>query len=331
MDSVYICHTPYHLFISIIKIILSKQMKKNDLIICNSDSFNKETLSNVKKIFKKVFIYSHENLDANIPSISWIDRIKNGLLFYNSLMETKTGLFKEYFNTRNVFIFNDNSFFGFWFNISKIKYNLLEDGLNCFQTPFFKRFLPKHKYPLIDKLLGLYWNCYGFSKYTQQIEVNDSLHLLIKHKNIVECNRNKLYHKLDQKDIKLIADIFGYESVNKISTNSFFTKSTLLLTQPLSEDGLISHEKKIALYQYLVNKYAIGLLYIKPHPRDKENWTEIFPNAQILGIPKIPFELYLLNEKMHFNRAITAFSTSIDNIFCADDKIKKSYSFVVNF
>ncbi len=67
------------------------------------------------------------------------------------------------------------------------------------------------------------------------------------------------------------------------------------------------------------------------HPREKEDYSKIFPDAIILGNQKIPFEIYQLKEKFRFNKAITTFSTLMDAIFCADEKISMGAEWTLNF
>ena len=51
----------------------------------------------------------------------------------------------------------------------------------------------------------------------------------------------------------------------------------------------------------------------------------------ILSNNKIPFELYQLKEKFHFRRAISTFTTAMDSIFCADEKIQMGEEWTRNF
>ena len=136
-----------------------------------------------------------------------------------------------------------------------------------------------------------------------------------------------MFRTLNDSEIDTIAKIFNYQPLNIPSLH----EASLLLTQPLSEDQLISHEKRIKIFKYLVDKYSIGTLYIKVHPRDKDDYSIIFPNAIVLGMSEIPFEVYLLKERLHFRRAISAFTTLMDAVFCADEKIQLGMDWVLNF
>lgn len=322
MTNIYILDTPYHLFITIVKTMLSNRIGL-DTVIITRDYIPQETIQNAKKIFKEVIC--DVGRICSLKKIFWLKLQQKNIPFISKKIKTRFTTFG--FPKDSVFyIFYDNSYFGCWLNISKTYYNLIEDGLNHFKGEMIKTTKMKI-YDFLYKLIGIYWNYGGYSEYIKSIEVNENNDLRIKHDNIIVKNRAKMFEKLTIKDINTIANIFNYHPLNKEDSGN----KTLLLTQPLSEDSIISHIAKIKLYQYLVNNYSIGTLYIKVHPREKENYSKLFPNAIILGNQNVPFEIYLLKENFHFNRAITAFSTAIDAVFCADEKISMGSEWVINF
>lgn len=292
-----------------------------DTVVVTRDYIPQSTIQNAKSLFKEITC-KFRRIDALKKVILFkIQQIP----FLGKIVKNKS-IKPPFPINSNYFIFYDNSYFGCWLNISKIYYNLIEDGLNQFkaippQTTKMKI------YNTFYKLIGIHWNHGGKSKYVKSIEVNEKIDLKIKHNNIIVQNRADMFKQLTLEQINIIANIFNYKPIKKISADC----KTLLLTQPLSEDSITSHPTKIKIYQHLVKKYSIGTLYIKIHPREKEDYTKIFPNAIILGDQNIPFEVYQLKEHFHFNRAITAFSTAIDAIFSADEKISMGADWVINF
>lgn len=82
----------------------------------------------------------------------------------------------------------------------------------------------------------------------------------------------------------------------------------ILFTQPLSEDGYISESDKIVLYKKIM-EYAEKKekFVIKPHPREKTDYSRYFKNALVLKT-KAPFELLSLNG-LRFSEVYTIFST----------------------
>lgn len=322
MTNVYIVSTPYHLLITIVKTLLSHREGLDTVIIIH-DNINKDVIKRSESIFKEITTkYNRFNIFTNIIEEKICQKIP---LLSNSF--TERAKLKDLFSNSKIFIFDDNSFFSCWLNTSRINYNLIEDGLNFFKMSPFLRTKRMKLYDCLYTILGIYWQRWGKSEFTQSIEVNENKDLKIRHRNIVVANREIMFKSLSEESIDTIANIFGFSSLKTIQQGP----KTLLLTQPLSEDGILSHARKIKLYKNLIEHYSIGTLYIKPHPRETENYAEIFPNAIILGNSKIPFEVYQLKEKLHFDTAITAFSTAIDAIFCADNKVSKTKEWTLNF
>ncbi len=317
---VYIGDTPYHLLIALTKTILSHRIGK-DVFIVLDKSYSPHTIKEAKNVFKDVVCnFSRFGVLKNLLFL----KIRQKLPFLK--IGEASDLYKFHFDQKDIFIFNDNSYLGCWLNITKTPYTLIEDGLNCFKFKAHKSRKMK-MYDAIYKLLGISWGYLGESKYAKAIEVNENKNIRVEHDNIIVKNRAEMFKQLSSENIDLIARTFNYQPL-KIKAEE---EKTLLLTQPLTEDGDASHATKIDIYKFLIEKYAIGTLYIKMHPREKEDYSKVFPNAIVIGNPKIPFELYQLKENFHFKRVITTFSTAIDAVFCADEKISMTPEWVRNF
>lgn len=319
MNNVFLVYTPYHLLIAIIKTLLAKRVGVDELIVCDPTAIHSKLAQSAGIIFKKIIQVKHGKTFSYFNVLLWRNRISKHLRFSSHILKKIIGFDESYFKDKDVFIFNDYTAIGYLFNISGITYNLIEDGLNCFQYPLSSFTKSRCKFSHIwESVLGVSWLPFGPSRFTKSVEVNDKSNLHIKHPNIIVSNREQMFKKLNSSEINTIAKIFGYQPLNYPIENN----STLLLTQPLSEDHLIKHAKKIELYKQLVSKYSIGTLYIKKHPRERENYLDIFPNAIILENSNIPFEIFMLKEKIHFKRALSIYSTAMDAIFCADEKIQ---------
>ena len=324
MSNVYICTTPYHLLISAVKVSLHSTKKKDDVIICNKSAFTSETLAHLSTIFGNVYVASHKF------SLFVIFLLKNRFLKKYSIsdffLKKILGYNKDYFQKKNVYIYADYCSIGCLLNLEMISYNIIEDGLNRYKFNLYPD--KKHRFHhFIEILLGFSWKTGIESQFLNQIEVNELPNIPINGCKVIVSNREKMFSKLSPEEIDTIARLFNYIPF-KMGKNS---DKTILLTQPLSEDNIVDLQTKINIYRFLISKYAIGELYIKIHPREKCNYANYFPNAIILGAAKIPFEIYQLKENFHFKRAITAFSTAIDSISCADEKISMNERWVRNF
>lgn len=99
--------------------------------------------------------------------------------------------------------------------------------------------------------------------------------------------------------------IFAAYNLTRDQMEKFRSIETLLITQPLSEDGVLSEEEKILLYRNLMGDKNFA---IKPHPREKTNYNIYFPQHTILD-NLIPMELLNLCN-IRFKEVFTIFSTA---------------------
>lgn len=111
---------------------------------------------------------------------------------------------------------------------------------------------------------------------------------------------------------KEILDIFDI-NLEKLENLKNEKEKILLITQPLSEDNIISEEEKIDIYSNLLKERDIKKIYIKPHPREKIDYTKVFQNIEVVIIEKeFPIEIFMLLN-MEFKKVITLFSTAALN------------------
>lgn len=142
---------------------------------------------------------------------------------------------------------------------------------------------------------------------------------------------NEMWKRLSQKDKESILSIFSLD-LNKIQRFNLIDNKVLLLTQPLSEDNIITEEEKIKIYREIIKKQNNKNIYIKIHPREKTNYKEIFKEFNIRIIEKnFPIEL-LLFLNINFDKVITLFSTGALNFkgkaeveFIGTEKYPKLY------
>lgn len=98
---------------------------------------------------------------------------------------------------------------------------------------------------------------------------------------------------------------------------------SLILTQPLSEYGILTEVEKIEIYKNIYNKIKMGNkkinIVIKPHPRETTDYKSIFPDSNVL-LASCPSELLSLNSEKITN-VHTLYSTSIYNFKYANKYI----------
>lgn len=136
----------------------------------------------------------------------------------------------------------------------------------------------------------------------------------LNHDKLTKFDVQSLWNALSEERKTKIATIFNM-SAKDLNTAS--SRSVVLITQPLSEDNMMSESDKVALYSRIVNNYGAKNVVLKPHPREKTNWADVFGDMPI--IPRqIPVEL--LMKLVLLNRVATFFSTAAFGSV-SDDKI----------
>lgn len=118
---------------------------------------------------------------------------------------------------------------------------------------------------------------------------------------------DKKWKKLNNNRKDFISNLFiSKEEVNKL-LNLNIENSTLIITQPLNQDGILNEKEKIESYKELAQSSKYRNVFIKRHPRDDTdysmlNWIELQPNICPIEI----FQLLGLN----FNTIVTYNSTA---------------------
>lgn len=103
---------------------------------------------------------------------------------------------------------------------------------------------------------------------------------------------------------------------------------SIIITQSLNEDGIVTDEiTKLKYYYDFVDQAKTDLIYIKPHPRELTNYSELFEtDNRVFVLPKLfPAELLTLLPDLKFEKAFTAYSTAIDAFNNVDQKIVLGY------
>lgn len=118
-------------------------------------------------------------------------------------------------------------------------------------------------------------------------------------------NLKELWNKKSEEEKKIILNVFDFnpEILKKVNENT-----VMLFTQPLSEDNVISEKEKIELYSKILKKYENQSVIIKPHPREKTDYSIYFSNCYVMK-EKYPVEILEL-VGINIKKVITIFSTA---------------------
>lgn len=104
---------------------------------------------------------------------------------------------------------------------------------------------------------------------------------------------------------KRILEIFD---VSNDDIEIFQNADTLIITQPLCPDS-VSIDIHADIYKKLISKYNEQKVVIKTHPRDKFNYSSLYPNVKVFSKP-LPLQL-LLMIGMKIKTAATIYSTAV--------------------
>lgn len=325
MNQTFVVSSLYHVYVSI---LLAHKYKKNgydSLLILYVD--NIPDIKNLKDSLNRLNIFS-DILFIETSSI-FLDYRRN-IGFVNYFFNRSNALVK-FFELKNksikkqeVFIRNSqiNMFLivrskaYFLIKFKDCFFRMYEDGEGTYnQTiPFFRYLRRKYliKFPILK----------GYDDQIKEIFVQEPHRLkdnFLKNKSKL-LNLSSLENELTEIEKNNIVEEFidfKILSPNKIKI--------IIITQPLSEDKLISENMKIKLYTKVVNDSKLkGFeVYFKQHPREVTNYT--FGN-DVINIPKLlPLEILNLSNNVKFEYGFTFFSSSLNNLKNVDNRINLGF------
>lgn len=116
----------------------------------------------------------------------------------------------------------------------------------------------------------------------------------------------KLWNRKSEREKEIIKTTFNFndEIFEKVDG-----ETVMLFTQPMSEDGILSEERKLELYSKVIAKYPNKSIIIKAHPREKTDYSKYFPQCYVMK-EKYPIEL-LSVMGVKLERVVTLFSTAV--------------------
>ena len=301
----YVCSTPYHLYVSLCMILSEGIESSIYLSTPDEDVFElfkkyKERMSNIDSI-KNVYLRKRDNKKERvyIESIKDIFQYKN---IKNEVENSQVYIFPWHpysLYTPSEYIFK---------KAKNIK--LVEDGSNVYLkkpenklSKLIKKYIylrntEFYKSPKITDIYVQYP-----SKYPDHLKNKLSL-----------LDLNKIQSDMKKIHKEKIISVFN----SNIDINKMNNINTIILTQPLSEDGFMSENKKISLYSDIIEneKQNIDIL-IKKHPRDKTQY-KFKDIIELEG--DFPSEIFNLLD-IEFEKAIGICTSAVNSI-----KAKEAYN-----
>lgn len=291
MKKLYICHTVYHLLITMCHLDFCED---SHLLLFDTIS-DRELL--VKRLRKLNY---------------------TGLVLFEA-KDCRDYAQYDLQDFDEIYLFNDWTYIGQYLRSNKRSYSLIEDGYNYYAY---------HSYPESFSRLRQIYHCIfrnslplGYSKYVKQIELN-SLEVLKdtdkRRKKCKEVPRLALFSNLSDLKKERLLSLFAVKPIEVRSQDTL-----LVLTQPLYQDelaGFETAEKQLAFYQKIVDSYKQErTIYFKVHPRDEIDYSAI--KDVVFLRQDVPMELYEFVGNYYFDTGITHSSTALEYLSCVGEKI----------
>jgi hypothetical protein len=320
MNQVYVCGTYFQIYVSMLKTLQDNQANSKSMIILNDHTPEIEKIIPVLKEhgffdhhlfvpFRKIEDAMHKNnglLERTIyRNRSIIESVEQGseiTAYHDFFQESEFNLFYVWGLPSAYFVLKYSD------NYSRI----IEDGTRNYVMKASRLKLLKRKY-VLRTYLGE-----GYDKAVKEIQVQypEKLDPRIRHKGTTLALKT-MQNNLSVQDNNRILGVF----MKNHSVSASGKKNLLLITQPLSEDKYISEEYKIQLYSEMLNEYAKDyVIHLKAHPRELTDYAKKL-GRDFIEIPRaFPLEMLDLMQNITFDKGLTLFSSSLNNMACIKNK-----------
>jgi len=336
---VYVCHTYYHVYVTLLKEFALQEADKGKatLVLSKMATDFEELQDRLQKlhIFEQIIPYDEKpftffrELDQyRSEQGNFLKKTLNRIIFtkkFAKLQEKYVPIdFAEY---KDIYVFCDSDPIGYYLNYKHIYYHSVEDGLNSLvhvdaarydnRGNFaIKAFLAKHNFIFIQN---------GYSKYCIDVEVNQIKGIrypIDKHK---EVPRRELEQRLTEEEKQLIIQAFVTEPdklKGQLSQVENGQKHILILTEPLCD-----FETRKQIFSDLIEEYSRqGVIVIKPHPRDELVYEDVFADYMILD-KKVPMEVLNLLGPNAFDLVVSVL-TDVNGIRFAKEAVRLGPDFM---
>lgn len=336
---IYVCHTYYHVYISILKELnLPKDKRGEATLVLSKMSTDFETLRDRVSetgVFRDVIEYD-EKSETFFPELAKYHEEKGNIAF-NMLARIKFTKklaklsapyvpvdFKKY---KDIYVFCDADPIGYYLNWKRIPYHAVEDGLDTLVHIDGARFANRGHFKLkafMSKKLNLIFVMNGYGKYCRDMEVNNIAGIKYPCPYYVEVPRHTLTDNLtdEDKEILLKAFIRDIDTLKDIVDNCKEQGSILLLTEPLC-----TLDVRERIFRDIISKYEDeGTIFIKPHPRDYLDYKNLFGKYPQFDAT-VPMELLNFFPGLRFKKVVGVL-TVMNALSCADEVVRLGPDFL---
>lgn len=332
-ERVYICHTFYHVYITVLReLSLPDKMRGGATLILSTMS---NEFGNMTKRAKESGLFEDVLLFDEKEDVTSIEVMKyhsdKGNIILNLLQRIKytklLGKLQEDYipidlkQFANVYVYCDSDPIGYYLNYKKIKYHAIEDGLDTLKYCDDARYSNRGHFELKAKMaaMNLIFIENGYSKYCIDMEVNNIGCLKYKMDKYIEVSREQLANSIKEEDKHYLFDIFvedGKALIDQIAKADIEKKKVMILSDPVCD-----LETRARLVRDIINEYGENAtVIIKPHPRDVLDYdTDSFSDCIVLK-GNFPMEMMNYMPELKVDTVISIL-TVIDSIRFAKEKI----------
>ncbi len=337
-ERVYVCHTFYHVYVTILKELnlpKEKQGRASILLSTMSNDFGnlKDRLEECS-IFEEVYMFEEKKPEF----FSELDTLKRdrGNILLNMISRIKfckkfAKLQEPYIPVdftlyREIYVYCDSDPVGYYLNANRIYYYALEDGLNCISYLDTARFDNRGAFALkawLSKNTNLIFIQNGYGKYCIDMEVND-ISMITHSCPFYRQQKIREYVtalSLEQKKLMLTIFVKNFkELLEQLQTTK--QGAILILTEPLCD-----LETRKRIFRDIIEQYeSEGTIVIKPHPRDVLDYEKEFAAYSIID-KTVPMEMLNFIPDVVFQKVISVF-TETKSIDFAKESIKLGPDFM---
>lgn len=242
---------------------------------------------------------------------------------YNKYAEEFLTAYEENFpfdmcSFEKILVHNATMPLGSYLEYKGIFYEAFEDASGLFSDPELLVQSIKSTFPLVEQKLIEHYHLVNQGAHCNRWYINyDAQSKDFDHTKTIDFNPIDILKALSEEDRNQVLRIFG------VTPSMWKTEASamLVLTYPMSRRLSISSDEQKLIYAVLIDLFVQEGedIYLKPHPDDNLSYRE-FANVHMIA-PGVLSELLWYETGCHFQTAISAVSTALNNLSDIPDKI----------
>lgn len=330
---IYVCHTLYHVYISVIKELnlceTQKCKGKADIALSTMfmDFGDLPKRLEASGVFGQILTLD-EKRDENFPELMKYKENRHNIVKHmlNRIIYTKKygKLQDDYIRIdftkyQDIYVFCDSDPIGYYLSYHHIYYHAVEDGLDC-----LKNFDAAHvdnqghfklKAALAARNIIFIQNGYG--KYCLDMEINDASVLPYTFEKYKEVPRRPLEQSLSPQQKELLLKIFMPDAEKIAKQLAGCEDCVLFLTEAFPGDAKV---RKAVADEILRDYCGDAHVVIKPHPRDDLDYAALYPQCTVIR-GSFPIEVLNFIDGIRFRKSISIITSALDTIDFVDEKV----------